>query len=132
MLEASTPFWVFQDTSKASTCPESPALEMSKLGPNWSQGDQSFYFVWTLSRRECPDPSFKYSWFIKLRFLLLSNLKLVAYFEKKVYFKVKIDICLTFKLIDFLVLMLQYRENSIKVFFFAYENMTKTPSKVEH
>ena len=32
MLEASTPFWVFQDTSKASTCPESPALEMSKWG----------------------------------------------------------------------------------------------------
>ena len=30
MLEASTPFWVFQDTSKASTCPESPALEIGE------------------------------------------------------------------------------------------------------
>ena len=28
--------------------------------------------------------------------------------------------------------MLQCRENSIKVLFFAYKNMTKTPAKVEY
>ena len=56
---------------------------------------------------------------------------MVACFEKKVYFKVKIDIFLTFKLINLFGADATMYIEKIQVFCFAYENMTKTPSKVE-
>ena len=48
---------------------------------------------------------------------------------KKMHFKDKIDLFLTFKLINFLVRTLQCAETRV-LYFFAHENMKKPPSNV--
>ena len=48
---------------------------------------------------------------------------------KKMHFKDKIDLFLTFKFINFLVRTLQCAETRV-LYFFAHENMKKPPSKV--
>jgi len=75
--------------------------------------------------------SFINSCFIKLLFPLHSNLRfwVLAFWPKKVLFKAKINIFLTFMIFKFLVRTQQCKESLISLLFFPWKYINKTTLK---